>query len=703
MGTFKDLLKLPPSGSTRLVTWSGVWQKGTVLAGFLLLAAVLALLAPEDMFLAGIGLGLVILLAVLMMTLMTQRTRLQQAARNLKSELDFHQGLLDALPIPIYYKDSLGFYLGCNRAFAKLLGVKKTALKGMSVHDLVPLGLASFYTQKDRELLRRGGAQEYPSVIYEKSGVQRTVIFHKGTFWGVDGKPGGIVGAVLDITARRAAEDLLQCQAQIIDKVPSAVVATNPDGIITGWNRGAERLYGYTALEAQGRHISFIFPKDLQDAFPTQVIAPLQQKGFQELEMRAVKKSQEECVVVLSFTFLRDRGGEVIGLIGYSLDITNYKHALQALRNSEEQYRRLFNSIDDFIFVHKLPAAGQPGRIVAANDLVCQTFGYRREELFHLPAQKLLAPESYRLVAELTRRIVAEKNVSGELVLTTRDGGRIPVEIHASLIDFQDQPTVLTIARDITERQKAAELKANLEAQLLQAQKMQAIGTLAGGVAHDFNNILMAIIGYTVLARDTLPADSKPALYLQEALRASDRAKNLVEQILTFSRPSATESTPVVMKHLIEEVLSILHSTIPEHIIVHTRLESEATIMADANQIFQVTMNLCTNALHAMQDQGGSLEIFLEEADLDPPALAAHPDLSPGPYLQLTVKDSGGGIDPAVIGRIFEPYFSTKERGKGTGMGLAIVHSIIKEHGGSITVSSPPRQGTTFKILLPRL
>ncbi len=659
--------------------------------------------SPEMVILLSATIALLILASCLICMLMMQRHRLRQAGQNLKTQVVFHQTLIDAVPIPIFYKDVQGTYLGCNRAFAHLLGVRKSAIVGKSVYDLAAPELAAIYAEKDLDILRSPGVQEYEAIIRDHDGNPRTVIFHKATFRGVDNEIFGIIGAVLDITARQQAEDQLRLQAQIIDQVPNAVIAHDLDGVVTSWNKGAERLYGYTAAEALGRHITFILPPELHASVHELIREPLEESGFHELEMPVRNKNGEQFFVLLSLTFLKDREGRTTGIIGYSLDITEHKLAVQALRESEEHYRLLFNSIYDFVFVHKLMTAQHPGRIIAVNDLTCQTFGYSREEFLRLPPQKLLAPESLDHVTGLMQRIVTEKNLSAEIVLRTRNGGRIPVELHASLIDLQEQPTVLTIARNITDRRQAAETQAKLEAQLLQGQKMQAIGTLAGGVAHDFNNILMAIIGYTVLGRDAVPADSKASQFLQEALKACDRAKNLVEQILTFSRPGTGERRPLIVKYLLKEALDMVRGTLPDNITIHADLATEAAVLGDSNQVYQVITNLCTNALQSMQDSGGVLEVTLREIDLEAADVAALPELRPGSHVLLTVRDTGSGIDPAVMGRIFEPYFTTRELGGGTGMGLAIVHGIVKEHGGAVTVTSSPREGTLFRIYFPRV
>ncbi len=251
------------------------------------------------------------------------------------------------------------------------------------------------------------------------------------------------------------------------------------------------------------------------------------------------------------------------------------------------------------------------------------------------------------------------------------------------------------IYEDITEQRR-------LEDQLRQAQKMEAIGTLAGGIAHDFNNILGAIIGYTELTLEDVTANEKVHRRLEKVLQSGLRARDLVSQILTFSRQTKKERRTISISPIIKEALKLLRATLPTTIQIHQHLETETDlIVGDPVQIHQVLMNLCTNAKHAMRKEGGTLEVSLTEATLQSEESAALFHLDPGRFLKLTVSDTGHGIPPEITERIFDPYFTTKEKGEGTGLGLSVVHGIITEHGGAIRVSSEVGTGTTFQIFLP--
>ena len=276
-------------------------------------------------------------------------------------------------------------------------------------------------------------------------------------------------------------------------------------------------------------------------------------------------------------------------------------------------------------------------------------------------------------------------------------GEPIETEVTLNRLDLGEDGNLLAIIRDVT-AQKQSEL------QLRQAQKMESIGTLAGGIAHDFNNILNAIIGYTDLAKLRGPEEH---LGLQDDLhqvsKAANRAANLVRQILTFSRKQQQEKAPLQISLIVKEALKLLRASIPSTIEIRQEITAQGAVLADATQIHQLVMNLCTNAYHAMLDRGGVLGVSLKEMAIDQEMVYREVDLPAGRYVTLTVSDSGCGMDQETMARIFDPYFTTKDVGKGTGLGLAVVHGIVQDHQGRIVVYSEPGHGTTFTVYLPMI
>jgi nitrogen-specific signal transduction histidine kinase/ActR/RegA family two-component response regulator len=255
---------------------------------------------------------------------------------------------------------------------------------------------------------------------------------------------------------------------------------------------------------------------------------------------------------------------------------------------------------------------------------------------------------------------------------------------------------ILCVGIDVTQ-------KWQLEKRLAQAQKMEAIGTLAGGIAHDFNNILSAIMGYTELTLIDIPQESAVRKNLKQVLKAGGRAKDLVQQILTYSRQREREMQPVKINLIVNEALKLLRASLPSTIRIKNNITSNLAVMSDPTNIHQVIMNLCTNAGHAMQENGGLLDVRLTDVDIDAEFAKHHPGMSPGKFVRLTVSDTGHGMSPEVIERIFDPFFSTKNKREGTGMGLSVVHGIVKSHGGTLTVDSTPGKGSVFKTFFPAI
>jgi signal transduction histidine kinase/ActR/RegA family two-component response regulator len=252
------------------------------------------------------------------------------------------------------------------------------------------------------------------------------------------------------------------------------------------------------------------------------------------------------------------------------------------------------------------------------------------------------------------------------------------------------------LVRNISERKRT-------EIQKRQAQKMEALGTLASGIAHDFNNILAAIIGHTQAASDSLPEPSPAAAHLREILVASKRAKDIVRQILTFSRHGRERHGPVPLHSVVAEGMGLVRASLPDTVELRLHVDPNSSMVSgNATQMHQVLLNLCANAEHAMRPRGGVLEVRVEPFEVGAELAAHHPPLSPGLHVKLTVRDTGHGIDPRVRERIFDPFFTTKGAGEGTGMGLAVVHGIVASHKGAIMVDSTPGQGTRFEILFPR-
>ncbi len=478
----------------------------------------------------------------------------------------------------------------------------------------------------------------------------------------------------------------------ILETIEEAYYEVDLAGNFTFFNEAAERLLGYSKAELLGmnnrQYTEEENAKKLYKAFNAVYKSGQPTKGF---DWEIISKNGTKKYVEASVSVLNDPEGNHTGFRGIVRDITERKLADEARRASEEKYRLLVNNANDAIFIV------QEDFIKFANPKAMELFEYDERDLTGIPYGQLIHPDDRPFLYEGNPGGLDQGVVPGpfSLRILARSGREIWVQINAVNIQWEGKPAMLNFVRDIS-------IQKRLEAQLLQAQKMEAIGTLAGGIAHDFNNILTSVLGYTQLAQGDVPKGSQAERDLQEVVRAGRRARDLVSQILTFSRQTQQELKPLDPVPIIKEVLKLLRASIPATIEIKQHIEkTEANILADPTQIHQILINLCTNAAHAMTDRGGVLEVALAKVLLDSVFASRHPEVAPGEYLLLAVTDTGHGIAPTIMDRIFDPFFTTKKRGEGTGMGLAVVHGIVRSCGGAITVYSEVGKGTTFKVFLP--
>ena len=454
---------------------------------------------------------------------------------------------------------------------------------------------------------------------------------------------------------------------------------------------GVEKLHGITTKEAQENPMSVygqIVDEDRTRLAEEEALAVKKMVPF-STEAR-LQLSSGEIRWRLFTSAPRRLPNNHLVWDGIEIDITERKQAEEALHISEEKYRLVVENANDAIFIVQNEAIKFPNRQTTA------LTGYVEEELRNATFHRFIHEDDRELVVNRHRERLQGRDVPAtySFRIVNKSGDVVWVEASIVLVTWEGSPASLVFLRDITVQKK-------LEAQLLQAQKMEAIGQLAGGVAHDFNNLLTAIIGYGHLLRNEVSKEDRTNSYISQILNAAERAAILTNDLLTFSRKQVVNLQPVDLNNIIRNMESLLVRVIGEDIKLSTILKDvDLIIMADSTQIDQILMNLATNSLDAMP-KGGSIIISTDRMEINGEYIRTYGYGKPGPYALLSVEDTGIGMDEKIIKRIYEPFFTTKEVGKGTGLGLAMVYGIVKQHDGYINVHSEPGRGTTFKILLP--
>ncbi|SHO53744.1 PAS domain S-box-containing protein [Desulfopila aestuarii DSM 18488] len=462
------------------------------------------------------------------------------------------------------------------------------------------------------------------------------------------------------------------------------------DGVYTEINEGFTKILGYSRQDAIGKSsIELGIWKNTNDR--ERLVEGLQKNGIVEnLEAEFVNKRGDIRIGLMSARVLDINNEKTI--LSITRDITDKKEIEKKLIKSEEQYREYFeeNPAGSYISTPE-------GQLLACNREYLNIFGFKsKKDAFEMPIPQLFIKPDER-VKFINKISKCHDIVNKETTLRRIDGQSIIVNENASGL-FDEDGTLKHIRGfllDISEQRR-------LETQIQQAQKMESIGTLAGGIAHDFNNILGGILGYAEMAQEACPAGSTVRKDLDQVVKASYRAKELVKQILAFSRQDETDQIPLQPEVIIKEALKLLRSSLPTTIDIQQNIDTESwPILADPTKIHQIITNLCTNAFHAMEETGGTLTISLKNTTLTRAELKSEPHVHPGHFVEITVGDTGPGIAPEIMDKIFDPFFTTKEVGKGTGMGLAVIHGIVKKSNGFVSCRSSVGEGTTFYVYLP--
>ena len=509
------------------------------------------------------------------------------------------------------------------------------------------------------------------------------------------------VASLLDISERKRAEEALRNERLllriIIDHLPDAIYTKDMSCKKTLANIADVRALG-AASEAEllGKDDFAFFPKKLAEALFADDQSVLQTgRPLLNKEEYLLNEKGEKSWLLTSKLPLRDNKGQMIGLIGIDHDITERKHAEELLQASEAQYRSLFENANEAIYIIE-PFTE---KILEANSRAWEMYGFAKEEFIGM-SLKALTKDVIRGESIISETLQTLRLKDFETTHIKNDGTLLNLLVNASVMNYKEQPAILCISRDITERIQAEERRQKLERDFFQAQRIESIGELASGIAHDFNNILNIMLGNTsvLLQSDLDPQKVKKGL--DTITRSINRGMALVRQILTFARKTDVEYGVVDINASIKEIAQMMSETFPKNISLSLHLKEEIpSIILDGDQFHQAVLNLCINARDAMP-KGGVLRITTGMQSGSSLRIA-YPEATEDSYIYVTVADTGTGISEEIRRHIFEPFFTTKEREKGTGLGLAVVYGIVRSHQGFIDLESEVGKGSTFFIYLP--
>ena len=500
------------------------------------------------------------------------------------------------------------------------------------------------------------------------------------------------MGQTRGIRGRPPTDDLLRA---MIHSSHDAIFAVGRDFVVLAWNPAAEALFGYPAEEIVGRGVDVLIPADRRADQREMVLLMESGARLERFRSRRRHRDGHWLQVALAMSPLRDESGEMIGY-------TVIARAVSTRERLESSFQALLEAAPDAFL-----GVGDDDRVVLANTQAETLFGLTRHGLIGKAIDKLLTPP---LAGDAP---LADHDPHGPRATAHRhDGTSVPVEVTVSILPTDDGRIRCAVVRDITERVRAQERfsqlqaeaeRAHVEAQLQRTQRLEGLGQLAGGVAHDFNNLIAVISNYATFIAETAAEDGLTEIATDAAqiTRAAQRGADLTHQLLAFARREVVRPRPLSLNDVVTDIEQMLRRSIGEHITLDVRLEPGLpSITADPGQLDQVLVNLAVNARDAMP-RGGTLTIETHGQVVDRDYAADRPQLRTGRYVRLRVSDTGSGMPPEVIERAFEPFYTTKPAGKGTGLGLATVYGIITAAGGDLSIYSQPGAGTTFTILMP--
>ncbi|MBU2621240.1 MAG: PAS domain S-box protein [Proteobacteria bacterium] len=632
----------------------------------------------------------------------------KQSETALRKSEEKYRLIFEYSPLGLLSFDEKGVILACNDNFVQIIGSSREVLISLNMLNLPDKNIVSAVR---KALSGSTGLYEdvYHSVTADKVTPVRALFAPMIVGDGLI--PGG-VGIIEDITDRKRAEDALHKSEEkyrlIADNMADAILVTDMNLRYTYVSPSVMRLSGFTVEEVMEQipeqtmtiESSRIIYKTYEEEMKLEASGKANPKRTRIMELEIYRKDGSTFRAELSLSFLRDTDQKPIGILSVTRDITERKCAEDALRESERKYRLVLEANPDPMIVYDIE-----GKVIYLNPAFTSVFGWSLEERIGKKMDDFVPDESWPETRMMIDMVIAGKDFSGiETIRLTREGKMVPVSISGSCYRNQEgniEASVINL-RDITESKRVEAEKKKLEEQYKQAQKMEAIGQLAGGVAHDFNNMLNIILGYSQLALINLEPSNPLNANLQEIINAARRSADLVRQLLAFARKQTIEPKVLDLNDTVMGMLNMLRKLIGENIdLFWSPAANLWPVKMDPSQIDQIMANLAVNARDSISGVG-KITIETGNAEFDDSYCTRHVDFVPGHYAMLAVSDNGCGMDKDTCEKIFEPFFTTKEVGRGTGLGLATVYGIVKQNNGLINVYSEPGKGTTFKIYLPR-
>jgi len=631
-------------------------------------------------------------------TLLRQKMdELKQTEKELRESEERYKELFERSLDCVYIHDFEGNFIDVNQTALGLFGYTKKEITSLNFASILSEDELLKASNALRDIIEKGvqdGLIEYK--VKKKNG-DYFYVESTGALIYKDGKPYAVMGTARDITERKQMEEALRKSEErfkfLTENITDIVWTIDKNFRTTYVSPSIEKVLGYTPEERKRQSVEEqITPESLNrvmEKFQEELLRDKEQSADPEryvpIELEYYHEDGSVVWLENNVQAIRDKAGEIVEMYAVSRDITKRKQAEEALRKSEEKYRLIMASMNDAVYI-----VSNDSRIKYMNPRMIDRIG--REAAGEL-CYKAVYDNDAKCSWCVFDQILQGECVEYELA-NPRDNRYYSIS-NSPFHHGDGNISKLTIFHDITEQK-------TIESQLRGAQKMEAVGTLAGGIAHEFNNILEIILGNAELAIEDVPEWNQAKNSLKEICTASLRARGVVQQILSFAQKTPSTRKPIKISSIIKESLKLIRATIPTTIeIRHEILCGSEMILATTTEINQILINLCSNSAHAMEKEIGILELKLETIILNNRSALQYEDLTAGAYVKLTVKDTGKGIDPKIVNRIFDPYFTTKDVDQGLGMGLAVVYGIVKNHYGAIKCMSKVGKGTTFEVLFP--